>query len=386
MRRSSASPDVLIVGAGIVGAACALELARAGLRVRVVDAAFPAGETTAAGMGHLVVLDDSEAQFALSRLGVELWRELLPELGAEVCEDDPCGTLWIAADDEEMAHVRDKAASYGAHGVEVEILDAVALAEAEPALRRDLVGALRVPGDRVIYAPSAARRLLELAKGLGAVVEIGRRIVRLEAGAAWSAEGERIEVERIVNAAGCAASELLPGLEIEPRKGHLVITERTTGLLRRAACRHQLVELGYLKSAHTMTAESVAFNVQPRSTGQLLIGSSRELVGWDRSINRRIVARMLERAFHYMPGLADLQALRTWVGFRPTTPDKLPRIGRWPGLEGVYVAAGHEGLGITTATSTARLLADLILRRPPSIDPAPFAPGRAAAGRLIPRA
>jgi glycine/D-amino acid oxidase-like deaminating enzyme len=83
---------------------------------------------------------------------------------------------------------------------------------------------------------------------------------------------------------------------------------------------------------------------------------------------------MLRRATLYLPGLSRLRALRTWVGFRPATPDHLPLVGRWePGL---WVAAGHEGLGVTTAPATARLLTDLVLGRPPAIDPAPYDPRR----------
>ena len=125
-----------------------------------------------------------------------------------------------------------------------------------------------------------------------------------------------------------------------------------------------------------MSSASVAFNVQPRATGQLLIGSSRELVGWDAAINRTILARMLDRAVEFMPGLSRLPAIRTWTGFRPTTPDKLPLIGAWPAVDGLWIAAGHEGLGITTALGTGSMLADLIVGRRPAIDPAPFAPNR----------
>jgi D-hydroxyproline dehydrogenase subunit beta len=126
-----------------------------------------------------------------------------------------------------------------------------------------------------------------------------------------------------------------------------------------------------------MTSESVAFNVQPRSTGQVLIGSSRELVGWNAATNRDILRRMLERATNFMPGLADLSVIRCWTGFRPATPDKLPLIGAWEPIPGAWIAAGHEGLGITTSLATAQLLADLIAGRATQIDAAAFSPMRA---------
>jgi glycine/D-amino acid oxidase-like deaminating enzyme len=180
-------------------------------------------------------------------------------------------------------------------------------------------------------------------------------------------DGTKLQGEYIVNACGAAAPDLTPELPIQPRKGHLVITDRYPDF-----CRHQLVELGYLKRVLKMEKESVAFNIQPRLSGQFLVGSSREFAGWDDGINHSLLQRMLARACSYMPKLQELLAIRSWTGFRPASPDKMPFIGRWPKVKGLYIAAGHEGLGITNSTGTARLLVDEILGRTPPIDPDPF--------------
>ena len=92
--------DIVIVGAGIVGAACAAECAGAGLKVLVLDRGPIGGGTTGAGMGHLVVLDDSEAQFALTHYSRRLWNQLAPELPSSI-EYEQCGTLWVAADEQD---------------------------------------------------------------------------------------------------------------------------------------------------------------------------------------------------------------------------------------------------------------------------------------------
>jgi glycine/D-amino acid oxidase-like deaminating enzyme len=362
------TPSAIVIGAGIVGAACAEALARAGCHVTVLESAFAGAGATGAAMGHLAVMDDSEAQFALTSFSRRLWAESAGSLPPEV-EDHPCGTLWVAADEEEMGHVRRKAAFYEARGEKAEVLHGKALRKAEPQLRAGLVGALRVAGDRVLYPLAAARLLLERARLLGTEIWTGLRVEAIEPGRARCCGGRWIKADLIVNAAGAWAPRLFPGLPIVPRKGHLVITDRYPGFLR-----HQVIELGYLKSVHALTSESVAFNVQPRRTGQLLIGSSRELVGWDDSLNGALRGRMLRRATEFLPALEHLRALRTWVGFRPATPDGLPLVGMWePGL---WVAAGHEGLGVTTAPGTAALLTALVLGRTPPIDPAPFDPRR----------
>ena len=154
----SQSSDIIIVGAGIVGAACAVECARGGLKTLVLDRGPIAGGTTAAGMGHIVVMDDSEAQFALTSYSRGLWRTDGSGIAREV-EYETCGTLWVAADDEEMAEVRRKQKFYAARNVRVEVLDAAGVAQAEPNLRPGLAGGLRVVDDAVLYPPCAARFL-----------------------------------------------------------------------------------------------------------------------------------------------------------------------------------------------------------------------------------
>ena len=367
--------DAIVVGAGIVGSACAVALARDGLRVLVLEASTAALGTTAAGMGHLVVMDDSPEQLALTRYSTALWRAVSSELRA-AAELEWCGTLWVADDEAQLAAVRAKQGTYAEAGISSDVVDESQLAELEPNLRRGLAGGLLAPSDGVIYPPSAALGLLTIARSLGAEVLERTTVDEIVAHGVRCGQ-DTLSADIVVNAAGAAAALLTPGLAVVPRKGHLVITERHPGF-----CRHQVVELGYLASAHVMTTESVAFNVQPRSTGQVLVGSSRELVGWDATINRRIVGRMIDRACAFMPALAGLTAVRTWTGFRPATPDKLPLIGRWPDTPGLWVAAGHEGLGITTSLGTAAILADLIAGRQPAVDAAAFAPDRAVAASV----
>lgn len=367
--------DVLIVGAGIVGAACAAECARVGLGVTVLDRGPVGGGTTGAGMGHLVVLDDSPAQFALTTFSRRLWLELAPTLPPAVAFSR-CGTLWVAADAEEFQEARRKSAAYRQQGVAAELLDAVGLREAEPNLRPGLSGALRVPDDAVVYPPAAAVFLLEQARQHGAEVHLGTSVQSLGAdGTVLLADGSRRSAGVVVNATGCWAPSLTPGLPVRKRKGHLVITDRYPGYVH-----HQLVELGYLQSAHGTTADSVAFNLQPRPNGQMLLGSSRQFDAEDSAVDHALLARMIQRAFAYLPTLSRLSAVRVWTGHRAATPDKLPLIG--PSLLGgrLWLATGHEGLGITTALATGRLLADQLLGRRPEIPVEPYQPARFAAG------
>ena len=139
--------------------------------------------------------------------------------------------------------------------------------------------------------------------------------------------------------------------------------------------RHQVAELGYLKSTQVGEQDSIAFNVRQNRNGELLIGASRqyELAP---EVDGAVIERLFSRAVEYMPALEDARRVRNWAGFRASTPDGLPIIGRDPRLEDVYIATGHEGMGATTSLATARLIAVEILGRTPEIDPAPYSPSR----------
>lgn len=364
------SYDVAIVGAGIVGAACAASLSASGFRVLVLESNGIATGTTAAGMGHIVLMDDSEAQLALTSYSRNLWNALAEELPPDA-EYDHCGTIWVAADEEEMSEVRRKQAVYERHGSDAEILDAESLRKLEPKLREGLAGGLLVDDDSVVYQLCATKFLLERASRYGTSIQTGVKVIQISDRGVTLETGETISAGVIINAAGPAAAELTPQLKIVKRKGHLAITERYPNFVR-----HQLIELGYLKSAHGGDADSVAFNVQPRSTGQLLLGSSRQFGVYGSEIDFDILKRMTSRAFEYMPDLKSLSTVRVWTGFRPATPDNLPYIGKIPGHENTYAAAGHEGLGITTSLGTAELLTSAILGTKPAIPIEPYLPSR----------
>jgi glycine/D-amino acid oxidase-like deaminating enzyme len=366
-----AACDAVIVGAGIVGAACADELTLRGKRVVVVDRDVAGSGATAAGMGHIVVMDDSEAQFALTRYSQRLWQALRPELPAEV-EYEQCGTIWIAADEEEMAEVERKHDFYAQRGVPTTVLSSQSLRQLEPNLRDGMSGGLLVSEDAVLYPPGAAQFLMERAQKRGAQLRLGVSVTEIGHGRVRMSDGLEIAGEIVVNAAGAWSPELTDRIEIKKRKGHLVITDRYPGFLR-----HQLVELGYLKSAHSVSTDSVAFNVQPRRTGQILIGSSRQYGAEQKDVDHEILRRMLRRAQEFMPGLGSLSVVRAWTGFRAATPDKLPLIGPSVGDESLFLATGHEGLGITTSLATARILVDGITGVTSEIPIEPYLPSRA---------
>lgn len=356
--------DVIVIGAGIIGAACAQALARRGVRVLVLDAGLPGA--TAAGMGHLLVLDDNPAELALSQYSLQRWRELAPALPDD-CAYRSNGTLWLAANAEEMAVAESKCHNLQDHGVDCELIGADALRQREPQLREGLEGGLLIKGDGILYAPATARWMLDspnIRQRRARVSEVDGHRVRLD-------DGQWLSAEAVILANGIQANQLCPELPIEPKKGHLLITDRYPGTVT-----HTLVELGYVTSAHNATGPSTACNIQPRPTGQLFIGASRQFGTTDPQVEGWMLAKMLRRAVDYMPGLAQLNGIRAWTGFRAASPDGLPLVGQHPQRKGLWLAVGHEGLGVTTAPGTADLLVAQLFDAPPPLAAQPYLPQR----------
>ena len=361
--------DTVIVGGGIVGVACALAFAQEGMRVAVVEPAEIGAGATAAAMGHVVVLDDSPAQLALTRYSQQLWQKMGSRLPAEA-EYTARGTLWLASNDQERQEISRKYSVYCQHGIPCQVIEAAALAIMEPSLRSGLAGGLLVNEDLVVAPQIAANYLLQQALA-GGVTLLRDAATAMGSGVVLLRSGGELHASVLINAAGEWAAQLTPGLPVMKRKGHLGITEAAPGFLR-----YQVVELGYLKSAHASIVDTVAFNVQPRANGQLLVGSSRQYGAEGLEVEQAILSRMFARAAEFLPALPSLTMERVWTGFRSATPDKLPLIGRSAADATVFLATGHEGLGITTSLGTARLLADWISGKQPAIPIEPYSPAR----------
>lgn len=364
--------DIVIIGGGIIGCACAASLARHNLSIAVIEPNTIGGGTTAAGMGHLVVMDDNPAELALSRYSLELWRRLVSQHGGDFSlhEYSQCGTIWVAADQEEMDVAVQKNRILNEHGVTSELLTASQLYAKEPQLRAGLAGGVLVHDDALVYPPKSAQILLDQAMSFGTQL-LRETVVSIEDDGVTLASGTRILAKEIIVANGIAASSLVPDLPLRHKKGHLLITDRYPHFIH-----HQLVELGYIKSAHAADGDSVAFNLQPRPTGQVFIGSSRQFDVTHKEIDLQILRKMLARAAEYVPAIQDLKAIRSWTGFRAATPDGMPYIGPHPDRKNLWMATGHEGLGITTSLATAELIKDSICQQTSQIDIRPYLPAR----------
>lgn len=362
--------DVIVVGGGIIGVACAMELARKGKSVLILEAVDVASDTSCRAMGHVGVYDDSPAQLGFTRMARRLWADLSPDLPPEV-EYVRRGALWIAQTDSEMGDVERKLVTYSEAGVDARIVGPEALSEMEPHLAPGLRGALFVPDDVVLDAAEATRFLARRAQSFGAELRVRTTVDALSDEGPRLADGSTIRGDRIVLATGWQAPRLVPSLPIRPRKGHIALTVPHPGFVR-----HQLSEVGYVRGAQPENAEAISFSFQPRTSGRYLIGATRQYVGDSTEVDPRVIDRLLSRAREFLPEVGELGIERTWAGLRPAGPDAVPIIGPMPGRPQLILAVAHEGIGITTALATGLLVSQIVEGRPPSIPLEPFLPER----------
>ncbi|MFG3288343.1 NAD(P)/FAD-dependent oxidoreductase [Streptomyces sp. NPDC048179] len=370
--------DVVVVGAGMMGAACALYAAREGLDVVVVDRGPVAGGTTGAGEGNLLVSDKEPGpELELALLSNRLWTGLAGELGDRI-EYEAKGGIVVAAEPEGLTALEKFAAGQRAAGVAAESVDAERLRELEPHLAPGLAGAVRYPQDAQVMPTLAAAHLLRAA---GARLSTGRTVTGVLRGADGAVRGVRtdhgeIHAPAVVNAAGTWGGELaaLAGvrLPVLPRRGFVLVTEP---LPRRV--RHKVYAADYVAD---VASDSAALQTSPvvegTAAGPILIGASRERVGFDRSFSLPVVRALAAGATRLFPFLSDVRAIRGYLGFRPYLPDHLPAIGPDPRAPGLLHACGHEGAGIGLATGTGQLIAQVLSGRAPELDLTPFRPER----------
>jgi D-hydroxyproline dehydrogenase subunit beta len=375
--------DVVVVGAGIIGAACAEALSAAGVRVLVLDRGAPASGTTAAGEGNILVSDKGPgAELELAIASRAEWLAVLdrlPERVADV-EWEPKGGLVVATGD--PAPLEDFAAAQRGAGVDARVLKPADAFELEPLLTPSVTTAVHYPDDAQLQPVLAATALLAAVRARGGEVrgDVTALSVLRSAGrvVGVSTDAGDFACGAVVNACGPWAgsfSALAGGpLEILPRRGMILVTAPLPECVR-----HKVYDADYVGAVGSGDAElQTSTVVESTRAGTVLIGSSREQIGFDDSVRVRVLRELARKAVGLFPFLAEVPVMRAYGGFRPYAPDHLPVIGADPRVDGLWHATGHEGAGIGLAASTGRLITELFLNLEPHVDPTPFRVDRPA--------
>ncbi|MGF2950046.1 NAD(P)/FAD-dependent oxidoreductase [Microbacterium alcoholitolerans] len=376
---------IIVIGAGVIGAACALALTEAGAEVIVLERTGVAAETSSRCEGNILVSDKQPGAEALMAIEANrAWRALAERLdgdrvpGQPTTEYEAKGGVVVAFDGGADA-LRGFADTQREIGIRADVLDEQALRDAEPHLSPEVALGVHYPDDAQVQPSLATQAMLARARHLGAqlrIAEVTGAVVESERVRGVLTTEGRIDADAVVNCAGPWAGEAAAlfgaELDIRPRRGTILVT---AAMPQRVF--HKVYDADYVGAVGSGDAAlQTSTVVESTPSGTVLIGSSRERVGFSGEGLLAPLSEVAAKAVRLFPFLRDTMLLRSYYGFRPYAPDHLPAIGADARIAGLFHAAGHEGAGIGLAPTTGALIAHAVLGTSAPLDPTPFLPTR----------
>jgi len=371
--------DAIVIGAGVVGSACALALSEAGLKVLVIDRSTIASGTTSAGEGNILLSDKGPGpELVLAQYSRNAWFEISERIGNSF-ELEPKGGLVISRSEQGVAKLQNFAIEQRSVGVEAVEIGSKELHELEPYLATDISFGILYPQDAQCQPMLSTARMLRAVRDAGGTVRERETVISISSGEKGLSVRTNVALYTapvVVNAAGTWAGEIarLAGsdLPIAPRRGFILVTTPAPKLVA-----HKVYDADYVANVASGDADLQSSAViEGTKSGTILIGASRERIGFDSTLNIEILRQLARQAISLFPLLAKVSLLRTYSGFRPYAPDHLPVIGEDSKISGLYHAAGHEGAGIGLAPGTGELICAAVMHQTPFMDPTPFSPKR----------
>lgn len=372
--------DVIIIGAGIIGAATAYFATLQGLSVTVIERGLPASGTTSRCEGNILVSDkELGPELELMRYSIDTWKGELAEFG-HLWEFESKGGIIVASRETSLASLDRVTTSQRAHGIVAEALDIAALRALEPHVTDRALGAAFYPDDSQVQPILAAAHLLRLARERGAELVVNAPVTGL------LRDGERVTGVRtehgefsaghVVNACGTWAPEIAAmagvNVPVNPRRGFVLVTEPLPPMVH-----HKVYAAEYIDNVGSGDASLQSSPVvEGTPAGTILIGSSRERIGFDSTVSTQALTQIAANAIELFPFLEKTRILRHYHGFRPFCPDHLPVIGHDPRAPGLWHAAGHEGAGIGLSVGTGKLLGQALAGLEPDMPFTAFRPER----------
>lgn len=369
--------EVVIIGAGIVGAMCAYYVNRAGLKAIVIDRGTVASGTTGAGEGNIMVSDKSPGpELELALKSRDMWFEVAQDLGNEF-ELVAKGGLAVSRGD--ASSLFELSNSQSVAGVQTKRVGASEIQELEPFISKAIQNGVHYPQDAQCQPMLAAAHILRQLQRRGLEFIGHQEVLKIERKSEnLTVRTSTLEIQSdfVVNAAGTWAGEIarLAGSElpIMPRRGFILVTAPLPKYVN-----HKVYDSDYVDNVASSDADlQTSTVIEGTQSGTILIGASRERVGFDKSISVSVIQRLARQATSLFPILAGAQLLRVYTGFRPYSPDHLPVIGADSLIPGLYHCAGHEGAGIGLSAGSGKVIAQLIKNETPIVNPEPFSPAR----------
>ena len=358
--------DVVVVGGGVIGSSILYHLSKKKIQAVLLEKGELISGTSGACDG-LIFLQSKKPgpHLRLAQEGIKRFSNLKHELHFDVEYKDSGGMI-IIENDHELEFMERFVAEQRKTGLDIALLDSNQAREKEPALSEKILGSTFSPSDGKANPLLLTHAFVRSAKKLGARVFTETEVTGIalkshQVRSVKTGKGE-IETTIIVNAAGVHAPEIgkLVHLDIpiKPRRGQLLVTEPKPPVLNSGVLSAKYIAAKFDPGLAGTEGEGIS--IDQTSSGNLLLGSTREFVGFDTRTTYQAMTNIAIQALHIIPQLKDTHIIRTFAGLRPYTPDGLPILGNVDGLEGFIVAAGHEGDGVALSPITGEIIAELI--------------------------
>jgi sarcosine oxidase subunit beta len=362
------SVQVVVIGGGIIGTSITYYLAKQGIEVALFERGDIASGTSGACSAAIAM--QTKGSGLKLRLGLEsktFYEHVIEELGEDV-EYDQDGGMIIAETEEEFEYISSLVKRQQEMGLTLRLLETKEIKELQPAMSESVIASTFCPMDGTVNPLKVTFAYARAAKKYGARFYpfASVKAIQVSKGKVTEITTDigTIKMELLVNAAGVWAPEVgrMVGLRIPitPRRGIMAVTEVLPPVIRGSILSAKYLMSKYLDdSGDEFTC---GLTIRHTRSGNLLFGSSREFVGYNRHTTHRGLSLIVKEAIRIFPFLKDVCIIRTFAGLRPFTSDGLPIVGKAPGMEGLIMAAGHEGDGISLAPITGKLVANLITK------------------------
>jgi glycine/D-amino acid oxidase-like deaminating enzyme len=374
------APDVVVIGAGVVGASCALALTNAGFKVQVIDRGPVSSGTTGAGEGNILVSDkEIVSEITLAKRSRDLWFEINTDIGGGF-ELEPKGGIVVSRSATGIESLKKLVKHQESHGINTQLLNQKELIKIEPNISKAIEFAVLYPQDSQCQPMLAAAQMIRAVKKRGGRFNHGENVIAIKSS---NNQVNTVVTDKasyptgaVINATGTWAGEIarLAGsdLPIMPRRGFILVTNAAPKLVH-----HKVYDAEYVANVASGDAQLQSSAViEGTESGTILIGSSRERVGFNNEFSVAILRQLARQAIEIFPILESLQLLRAYRGFRPYAPDHLPVIGEDSIINGLFHAAGHEGAGVGLAPVSAQLITEILQGKPTFMDASAFSPAR----------
>lgn len=379
------SSEVVIIGGGVIGAATAYFLCKEGAEVMIVEAEDLAAGASGACDGFVSLQTKAPgAHLALALESAKLFPSLAEDLQVNV-EYNPCGGLMLASSQEQMKELRARAKALKSGGLEVEMLSPTDLKEYLPEVGKGIKGGSFCPQDAQVNPISLTLGLAQKAQEMGATILRGCRVENIVVTNNRVREvhttAGNIHSRRVVCAAGIGSNQIgkmiIVDVPVLPQRGQILVTEQCDPILKTLVSgaeylgtKGNIPEL--LPTDEEAARLGLGFTAEQAASGNILLGSTREFVGFDNNTTPEAMNAIARNAMRFLPWVEDLDVIRSFAGLRPCSPDGLPIMGTVKGVRGFYLATGHSGDGVCLAPITGKLLSELVLDGETSLDIEPF--------------